>query len=889
MALLNDILEWSRGLDEWQRDALRRVFINGSISPDDIQSLVTLVKEQYGCGPKAQVRPIPLDISHLPAQGDVGTIQLLRLENLKNVNRFPENHGLELIPDRLNVLFGDNGAGKSGFARVLKNACRARHRSPVLPNAFDETRPRPVPSGDIVFIENGNPRRISWAQGQDLHPELARVAVYDHACGNDYLAKEGESEYQPYGLPQLNRLIAIQRQIQTQIGTERDAIQLDRATFNDLAGDHQVGTLITRLDHTTDPATLTKLAALSAAEIDRSAELTAILSTLDPEPEAKRSEQLAQRIETSASIARSAQKFVSDTALEEVKNRDERLRTAKKAWTLAQQQLHKQEDEQDAGLLPGTGNEAWKLLFEAAENFSIQHAYVGHEHPYLGDNAKCVLCQSYLDTNTKDRLKRFSEYVSNEASLNLQKALNFMTETKEKIAVANFSPLDEITTQQLREIDPLLAEFATTSTNRWNARRSWVLEAVQTGAWNTPRPDLPEGDPLDVRLSSKAERLRARARELREALDREAKRRLEKEATELKARERLGGRSQAVLSYVRNAQARKNLSDCYTALDSRGLSRKTTEFASRYVTTALAENLNEELFALGFKGRVEAFVSGRTDAGHTMVTLKIKGCDHSAHQILSEGEQRIMGLAIFLAEVRLQGHASAVVFDDPTTSLDHRHRRRIAARLAELSRGRQVVIFTHDAVFLGDLGRALMKNQQLAQYLTVGWSEKHPGYVEEGMTWETADWKNRLEQVEATAKEIKSKAGENLDNALQDRTKDCYTKLRGTIERAVREVYMNETILPFSDEVSVNSFGAVFHQSQEEWERLMDIYERCCEVTDAHDTSGEHQLPIPDPDDLIKDIESAKELISNARKSKAKFEEARSKKRRAAKNPFSSA
>ena len=888
MELLNEVLDWSQGLDEWQRDALRRVFINGSLTAVDIQELIVLIKEKNGCGPEAGTRPVPLDSSHLPALGEGGPVQLLRLENMQNVNRFPNGRGLELVPERANVLFGENGAGKSGFARVLKNICRARHRTVVLPNAFDDTQPRPIPSANVVFIEGGNQQEVEWAQGKEVQSALAKVAVYDSACGGDYLAKEGASEYQPYGLPQLNRFIAAQREIQAQIGRERDAIRFNKAAFHDLSGSHEVGGLVAQLGPESDTNRLNQLATVSAVEAQRLVDVTGILTTMDPEPEAKRAEQLATRLEISAATAKLAQRFVTDAALDEVRKRHESLMAANEALDIAQQRLHKLDNGQEADLLQGTGNSVWKLLFEAAENFSTAHAYVGHEHPYLGDDAKCVLCQTPLDQAAKERLQGFSEYVANEASRNAQSAGEIMTDTMSKIAAANFAPVDEITAQQLNEIDPELAQFSSASIGQWIERRNWAQSAVRNNNWDVPRPPLPEGDALDACLLERAQQLRTRAQELRAALDHEAKKSLEKEKTELQARKQLAERIDEVLAYVNDAKSHKILADCHASLDSRGVSRKATALANKYVTAALADCLNAELRALGFRGRVEAIVAGRTDAnaGLTMVTLKIKGCENGAHHVLSKGEQRVMGLAMFLAEAQLQGHASAIVFDDPTTSLDHHHRRGIARRLTELAKERQIIIFTHDAVFLGELGRAMNKADHSAYYLTIGWEGKHPGHVQEGMTWETADWKTRLDELAGVAKEILAESGDYLSGALKDRTKDCYTKLRGTIERAVREVYMNETILPFSDEVSVNSFGAVFFQSQEEWDQLLEIYERCCEATDAHDTNGEHQLPIPEPEQLINDIDSTNVLAQQAKKAKGKFETERGQKRRATKRLF---
>ena len=54
--------------------------------------------------------------------------------------------------------------------------------------------------------------------------------------------------------------------------------------------------------------------------------------------------------------------------------------------------------------------------------------------------------------------------------------------------------------------------------------------------------------------------------------------------------------------------------------------------------------------------------------------------------VLSEGEQTALGLAGFLTEVESDSTGSAVVFDDPVTSLDHVRRERMARRIVELGR-----------------------------------------------------------------------------------------------------------------------------------------------------------------------------------------------------------
>jgi len=49
------------------------------------------------------------------------------------VNALPDGSALTFAPG-LTVIYGRNGAGKTGFARVIANACFSRHRPEILPN-----------------------------------------------------------------------------------------------------------------------------------------------------------------------------------------------------------------------------------------------------------------------------------------------------------------------------------------------------------------------------------------------------------------------------------------------------------------------------------------------------------------------------------------------------------------------------------------------------------------------------------------------------------------------------------------------------------------------------------------------------------------------------------
>jgi energy-coupling factor transporter ATP-binding protein EcfA2 len=516
------------------------------------------------------------------------------------------------------------------------------------------------------------------------------------------------------------------------------------------------------------------------------------------------------------------------------------------------------------GLLQGTGNALWVALFQAAEKFSTTSAYPGHAHPNVDEGAKCVLCQTPLDGDAKGRMERFARYVVEDASKNAEEAVALMTRTMGAVGQANLTPVDAQTLEELRTADAALHALVEQTTATWADRRAWAQQCVAANDWSTDRPVLPDGKGLDVLLTEKAEALRKRAQELRASLDPQAKRALEQELAALRAREQLNKQLNAVEQFVKDSKADDHLKACHRALNPQMVSRQMTKLAETYVTDALADAMNDELARLGRRRLVKADLSGRTEVGRTVVTLKLVDCDEPASQVLSEGEQRAMSLALFLAELRFQDHRSTVVFDDPSTSFDHRHRRRMATRLAELATERPVVVFTHDAVFLAEMGSTVTHTGQQVLFQTVGWGEgEGPGFVSAGLTWETMSTKDRLTQVKDLVGPLKG-ASDYLDEATKEKVKIAYTKLRGTIERAVREVFLNSTVQPFSDAVSIESFGVVVDFPQDHWKELTRIYDRCCEVTDAHDTNAAHQLPIPDPADLVADVDAFGVLLTAA-------------------------
>jgi hypothetical protein len=123
MNVLHDILEWSQSRPMWQRDALRRLVLTGELSDEDISALTEICKSTYGLAEQQETDPLAK--RHIPdkTEGPV-PVSLVSIFHHRGVNALAEDQTLKFAP-RLTVVYGDNGAGKTGYIRILKSACRA--------------------------------------------------------------------------------------------------------------------------------------------------------------------------------------------------------------------------------------------------------------------------------------------------------------------------------------------------------------------------------------------------------------------------------------------------------------------------------------------------------------------------------------------------------------------------------------------------------------------------------------------------------------------------------------------------------------------------------------------------------------------------------------------
>jgi hypothetical protein len=133
---LHHVLEWSIKQPLWQRDALRRLACTHHLTSADLDDLFALCKmPDVGSAGLPVARPLAPE--HIPSIGTPVAVRLAAIAEVNSVNALASGQRL-VIPDiGLVSVYGENGAGKSGYVRILKRACRAQGADfPVLSNAY---------------------------------------------------------------------------------------------------------------------------------------------------------------------------------------------------------------------------------------------------------------------------------------------------------------------------------------------------------------------------------------------------------------------------------------------------------------------------------------------------------------------------------------------------------------------------------------------------------------------------------------------------------------------------------------------------------------------------------------------------------------------------------
>jgi hypothetical protein len=862
------ILDWSATWPDWQRDALRRIVTSGPLNAEALKELAAICRAKHGLLPATGTAPtaVPLTDAHTPGGAD-GTVSvsLSKLSGLQNVGRLPNDQ--EIVfgnAPGLTVIYGENGAGKSGYARVIKKACRARGTpQDIKPDAFAAGAAGPA-KAKIGCRVGTVDTPVDWTDGSAADPRLGNIFVFDSFSARVHVGEDGPACFKPRGLDVLPELAkacdTIKADLQSEIDAEYKKIKDARDGWG-RNGSTAVAKLVTAIDASTDPASVETAAVFSDNDEKRLNEIIATLST-DPKVKAADTTAAAKRIRTFAEAAKNRTTSVDDTAMQNLGDAIKDAETTAKAATAASG------PELRTGDLPWGSNDEWRELWKAAQNFSETSAYPGKAFPVTEADAKCVLCQQTLQPDAIERYARFNKFVADETRKQAEAAKAKVTALKPGVdsLLAIGTDAAGIKADLDREAAGTFAVVEAFA-KAVDARIAHAQKCLKDGTW-TDAPAMP-ASPCAA-LVTLAATLDQRAKEEEAAADPKKKQELEKERDELTDKKWLAGKKDEVKAQIARYIHAATLKKCQEDCASRPVSDKAKELDKLHVTEAFCKAFASERDALGLKTLPVSLSAVRVAKGESQFAVVVDGAaSANVEDIASEGEHRCIALAAFMAELSQASHKSALVFDDPVSSLDHKRREEIAKRLVQEAKHRQVIVFTHDLAFVCDLEDATAGGRNAIHCQHIEWRAGRPGSVASGLIWDAMSTDQQLKNLRERIGRAEKVKREGSDSEYKKEVDPIVDDMRAACERVIEDVFLGDLLKRHSSQIKVGHVDRVAKVKAEDWLAIKRIWAECSDATPGHANakSGPHKVPEPATlSEWMKALEKTVEAVKNARK-----------------------
>lgn len=849
MSVLSEIADWIREKPIWQQDALRRLLVQGSVDDAGIGELVSMVTAANGIG-AARAAARPLSATDLPVspQSTRG-VTITAVSKVCDINDLARDQQLDFGASGLTVIYGDNGAGKSGYVRILKKACRARGAdTPLLPNVFQMTGDL-RPSALVQYAFGEVQSEFEWQPEAQTPDELSLASVFDSQTAPVYVNREQDIAYAPFGLDLLPKLAEICTRVKQLLEQARNA---ERTQLDKVPG--QIATTteaqwLGQLSRSTDAAAIAEHIRFSEADGEHRTQLRHVLAEPDPATRALELDERSKRYVRLEERLRKAGDKVRDLNVDELRSAYTALRTLIATTASVRAALPEE-------LVPSADDRQFRELWGAGNSVAKAHGHNG-----LTSADTCPLCHQALNEAVRTRFARLSEYFVSLVGAGVETARASFAERRIRVEAFGASVVsEEEVIADLGISHPSLAESVSAYVAKL-ARLSGDLGAVSEER-EFPECELPPRfDPLP--LTSVIDALQIEAAELRAAADPDKKAVLQAEALELDAREWMHEHKAEIEEEIARLDRVYRFTRCISETDTRGVTRTATELTRRYVTDELREAFIGELGAIsGDPARVELVGRpGERGVGHYRLQLSNARPDAKVEGVVSEGELRAITLAAFLSELSTEESYSAVVFDDPVSSLDTRNKERVAARFVALAARRQLIVFTHDIPFVvalaeGAAAKDIAVHPRWLQRLPVG-----AGVVVRDVPWEAKRFNALVGSLRNGCQRAKLLSD---PLAYTDAISTICGDVRKALEKAVEEVLLSDVIARFRRPIHTQNVRRLVHIDDTDvavLERLMSKYSSLLHLQPA-------DAPIPPPqlDEIERDVNALDEWAGSFRR-----------------------
>lgn len=794
--LLQEIATWAIELPYWEQAALDKVLKRDRLVEKDYNELLQYILEDAQLVDKTlprQTLSFQRDLNNRP--DDKKPVLLTEILNLTNVNALVPGQRLTFSP-QLTAIFGRNGSGKSGYARVLGCAGFTRGDKTVVPDVTKQLDVNGAMSAEIVLEMDGKEKTVYYKVGGPCK-ELSSFYIFDSTSVQVHMKGRNTFSFSPAGLSVLTELARVTDEVRSLLRIKIAEKEQPSDIHKYFVGESEITKLIERLSSDSDLKHFKSLAKLPAEEEKRIYELNIEIGKIGLD---KREEDIGKKEQQLASVQRlynwlsRAQELFSDQAIAEVEHQVMNYQALEnRARELSLERFQHKKFSQ-------VGSTLWHDFVQVAKRLAEAESSI---NPYPKQGDPCLLCQQPLSSDAHQLILNLWAYLAGDVQKDMKQTRTYFLSKQDEIRRANSYNLDEdlsLAVDLLHMVNPQLSLQIQKMVDNFRQRGKEIEIALWQRKTIGKVPPLPNDHFEAIRDVIK--RIEAEISELKMEDLNQKRINLEDERRLLEHKKMIGEFIPAIQTYV-EGRIWANEASKYIG-STRHITIKYNQLFNNLVKNRYIEIFKQTLNDLGRSIQVEISTFG--SKGETLKQVVIKAHTSAKdiadpEKVLSEGEKRAVALADFLTEVTLDTTSSGIILDDPVTSLDLEWRKTIAEILANEVKKRQVIVFTHDKAFLYLLLKFAddLKLERQVHWIKRGGKENLPGYV----------WLNNCPALESEYK--KPTQAENYYKEARDEPeperqeqilKNGFGALRATYEALIVFELLNGVVLRFDERIS---------------------------------------------------------------------------------------
>ena len=222
--MAEDIVKWINEQPAWMREATEIYVKDGKIAENKIGELADIcLMEAEG----KDCSKYKVSEANLLSMEKGSPFAIKQISGIKGVNAIDTDKPMSFAEKGMNVVYGANGSGKSGYIRIFKMISGATYREEIKANIYKSKKIKP--ECVITIAEDGKSTQEFQCNLQipGEHDVLKKIDIFDTKTAQGYINEEKEAAFEPWIFGLFSALGGTAAKIKAELFERKEKIHLN--------------------------------------------------------------------------------------------------------------------------------------------------------------------------------------------------------------------------------------------------------------------------------------------------------------------------------------------------------------------------------------------------------------------------------------------------------------------------------------------------------------------------------------------------------------------------------------------------------------------------------------------------------------------------------------